>query len=92
MTNGWLSDISTLHRGDDVVVSYSSSTKYLEIKVPIALDDLQFTYNYNAKIMGLGPDGSIDGKISNIKVDVVLGFDLVNLQASIDEFYITHTG
>lgn len=64
----------------------------MEIKVPIALDDLEFSYNYNAKIMGLGPDGSIDGKVSNIKVDVTLGFDLVTLQASIDEFYITHAG
>ncbi|RZC37491.1 uncharacterized protein BDFB_010402 [Asbolus verrucosus] len=68
LTQGWLSDLSTIHRGGD------------------------FTYDYSAKIMGLGPTGGIEGKVSNIAVEVKIGFDTTTLTASLDEFYIIHAG
>ncbi|XP_044267281.1 uncharacterized protein LOC123013047 [Tribolium madens] len=92
LTHGWLSDISTIHRGGDVVVTYSSNSKYLEVTVPIAFDDMQFTYDYSAKIMGLGPRGGIEGKISALTCEVKIGFDVDKIHASLDEFYITHSG
>ncbi|EFA03851.1 uncharacterized protein LOC660232 [Tribolium castaneum] len=92
LTHGWLSDISTIHRGGDVVVTYSSNTKYLEVTVPIAFDDMQFTYDYSAKIMGLGPTGGIEGKIAKLTCEVKIGFDVEAIQASLDEFYITNSG
>nr|XP_015835604.1 PREDICTED: uncharacterized protein LOC103312896 [Tribolium castaneum] len=92
LTHGWLSDLSTIHRSGDVVVSYSSNTKYLEITVPIAFDDLQFTYDYSAKIMGLGPTGGIEGKANSVGVRVKIGFNVETLEASLDEFSITNSG
>ena len=91
LTKGWLEDISTIHRGGDVIVTYSTEAKFLEVTVPIAFDDLQFTYEYSAEIMGLGPTGGIDGKIANIEVEVKIGFDVTNLVLSLDEFEIIDT-
>ncbi|KAJ3653534.1 hypothetical protein Zmor_012781 [Zophobas morio] len=91
LTKGWLEDISTVHRGGDVIVTYSTEAKFLEVTVPIAFDDLQFTYEYSAEIMGLGPTGGIDGKIANIEVEVKIGFDVTNLVLSLDEFEIIDT-
>lgn len=92
LTHGWMSDLSTIHRGGDVVVSYSSNTKLLEVTVPIAFDDMQFTYDYSAKIMGLGPTGGIEGKVSALTCAVKISFDTQNLVANLDKFDITHSG
>jgi hypothetical protein len=92
LTNGWLSDISTMHRGGDVLVEYSSNTRNLEITVPITFNDLMFTYDYAATIMGLGPKGGIDGKITDINIEAKLGFNTETFEATLEEFYITHTG
>ncbi|XP_063922604.1 uncharacterized protein LOC135137005 [Zophobas morio] len=92
LTNGWLSDVSTIHRGGDVIVTYDTDVKFLEVTLPIAFNDLQFTYDYSAKIMGLGPAGYIDGKVTDLAVEVKIGFDPVALVLSLDEFNIVHAG
>ena len=92
LTNGWLSDVSTIHRGGDVLATYDTDVKFLEITVPIGFNDLQFTYDYSAKIMGLGPAGYIDGQVTDLAVEVKIGVDPVALVLSLDEFNIVHAG
>jgi hypothetical protein len=81
-----------MHRGGDVLVEYSSNTRNLEITVPITFNDMMFTYDYAATIMGLGPKGGIDGKITDINIEAKLGFNTETFEATLEEFYITHTG
>ncbi|CAH1368577.1 unnamed protein product [Tenebrio molitor] len=89
---GWLLDLSTIHRGGDVLLSYSHNTKYITANVPISFNDLEFTYDYSAKILGMGPTGGIVGKVTNVQVEVVIGFNIETLRASLDEFYIVKAG
>jgi len=88
LTKGWLQDAATVYRGGDAVVTYHPSTHKLEVSVPLAFKDLMFNFDYSATFMHLGPRGGVEGKVSKVKIDFVLGIDFAGYNASIEEFNI----
>ncbi|XP_068903973.1 uncharacterized protein [Tenebrio molitor] len=90
LTNGNLGDFSSIHRGGDI--DYSKDDQKVTLTLPIAFDDLAITYDYSAKIMGLGPTGGIEGSVTDLAMEVTFGFDYVNLLITLEDFTITNSG
>ncbi|KAJ8918301.1 hypothetical protein NQ315_014171 [Exocentrus adspersus] len=92
LTNGHLDGISTIDRADDVVITYHSSEKTLEIYLPIVFSNLNFTYDYHVIILLIGPKGSIVGKIRDFTMDLKLLFDFNTYHATVESVQTTNTG
>ncbi|CAG9829929.1 unnamed protein product [Diabrotica balteata] len=92
LTHGRLQGISTLKRYQDVLANYQHSTKTLTVTLPIEFADLKFTYDYDVRILGLGPSGSMDGEIQEFKFYLQFALDLEKFVVSIKQLKTTDSG
>ncbi|CAG9769813.1 unnamed protein product [Ceutorhynchus assimilis] len=75
LTSGWLQDISTISRNDDVIVSYNSATKKVAFTLPLKFNVLLFTYKYVTRVTLLKIKGDVLGKIQDVVMNLNLIFD-----------------
>ncbi|XP_028139247.2 uncharacterized protein LOC114333557 [Diabrotica virgifera virgifera] len=90
--NGKLHGISTLKRYQDVLANYVHSSRTLIVTLPIEFVDLKFTYDYDVRIFGLGPSGSMDGEIKEFKFYLQFSLDLEHFVLSIKQLKTTDSG
>ncbi|XP_017786468.1 PREDICTED: mite allergen Der p 7-like [Nicrophorus vespilloides] len=67
LTKGWLQGTSMFKRNGDVTFHELDEGIY-ELIVPLKFDTFLYNYDYSAKIMNLGPSGTVDGQVDNIEV------------------------
>ncbi|KAF7287565.1 hypothetical protein GWI33_005928 [Rhynchophorus ferrugineus] len=92
LTDGWLYNISTINRYDDVVIRVSAAEKKVSLSLPISFDSIGFTYIYDTKYLLLNIKGGVEGKISDIRIDMVFSFDTCNSTFAVDKFSLQDTG
>ncbi|KAG5874040.1 hypothetical protein JTB14_021768, partial [Gonioctena quinquepunctata] len=92
LSDGWLQNLSLLSRDKDIEITYSSSRRIVELEIPIKFDALMFSYNYVTKVFPLTLRGGIEGKLSNVKVNIILSYNTRTSRAHLDKFDITKTG
>ncbi|XP_064213045.1 uncharacterized protein LOC103312900 isoform X1 [Tribolium castaneum] len=90
LSQGWLSDLSTIHRKGEII-SYNYHNKYF-MTIPVAFKEMHFTYDYDTTIMGLKSQGGIEGKISYLSAKVKIGFDSQKLVTFLEDFHIDNSG
>jgi len=90
LTKGWVSDTSSLYRGGDSIVRVDGNL--LTFKVPINFVDFLFDYNYLAEFMGIGPSGTVDGKVDNVEVYAEVSVDFDIKRITLLQFKVVNTG
>ncbi|XP_065163341.1 uncharacterized protein [Atheta coriaria] len=90
MERGWAQDVSEIYRNGNVYMDYTG--RILTINVPIKFNKILFNYDYNAKLMDLGPDGSIEGSATDIQIYFSLALDFNQLVITLNEFDIVKIG
>ncbi|XP_066143817.1 uncharacterized protein [Euwallacea fornicatus] len=78
LTNGWLQDLSTILRYEDIIVSYNSANKTITFLMPLSFRDLLFTYDYVTRVLLFSVSGDVHGKIVDVHMDLTLTYDAVN--------------
>ncbi|XP_066255351.1 uncharacterized protein [Euwallacea similis] len=78
LTNGWLQDLSTILRYEDIIVSYNSANKTITFLLPLSFRDLLFTYDYVTRVLLFSVSGDVNGKIENVHMDLTLTYDAIN--------------
>jgi len=86
LTEGNIADISTMYRSGDASLSLGNT---LGISIPIGFTDLLLNYHYSAKIMNIGPTGSVKAKLKDAVAYIDVNLDLSTLQITDIEFKIT---
>ncbi|XP_044272295.1 uncharacterized protein LOC123016144 [Tribolium madens] len=92
LTNGKLLGFSTLHRSDDATFKYDLLAQTASVGVGIGFQHLGFTYDYSAKIMGLGPKGGIEGTVTDLNMNLEVGFDFKKKVLTLENFSISNSG
>ncbi|XP_023018155.2 uncharacterized protein [Leptinotarsa decemlineata] len=92
LSDGWLQNLSTLSRNTDIKVIYRSSRRSLELQVPVKFDALKFTYDYNTHVFPLSISGGVEGRLNDVKINIILSFDFKGFKAHLDDFDIRNSG
>ncbi|EFA08505.1 uncharacterized protein LOC662271 [Tribolium castaneum] len=92
LTNGKLLGFSTLHRTDDAKFDFNIFNLTATVGVGFGFDQLGFTYDYSAKIMNLGPKGGLEGSVTDLAMNLEVGFDFKNKALTLKDFSITNSG
>ncbi|CAH2007484.1 unnamed protein product [Acanthoscelides obtectus] len=91
LTEGWLQDLATIARLDDVIASYKSQTRTLNIALPLQFDTLVFSYKYDRHV-ALHHKGTVQGKINKVKIDCQLSYNYATYKVHLDKFDIRDSG
>lgn len=92
MTNGWLQELSSIGTYENVYVTYSNDTKKLELSLPLSFDSLLITYKYKYTYLLITISGNIKAKISDVKINLHLGFDFSTYQAFVNKIDVKSSG
>ncbi|XP_044746504.1 uncharacterized protein LOC123308044 [Coccinella septempunctata] len=92
LNQGVMTDASTLHRDGACTVSYNKSSEILVVDIPLAFTDLKFKYSYRVKYMKIGPTGTADGQVTNLRMRVVLSADLNTFLMKLNKYDIVNAG
>ncbi|XP_046393510.1 mite allergen Der f 7-like [Ischnura elegans] len=86
INNGHLQDLATIYRSGDVNLDYKN--KILLVDANLGFKDLQFSYDFKAKFMALGPKGYVVGRGNDINIQFKVHLDLDKGVAGLDLFDI----
>ncbi|CAH1117804.1 unnamed protein product [Phaedon cochleariae] len=92
MTEGWLQDLSTISRFENVTSTYKSSERLLIVALPLKFDALLFTYKYHTEVLLLNLRGDVNGKLEKVKMRITLQFDFNTYKAELSQFDMSDTG
>ncbi|XP_030755170.1 uncharacterized protein LOC115881707 [Sitophilus oryzae] len=92
LTNGTLGGLTNIQRSDDVVVTYTSSSKLLDVTIPITFKKIYFQYHYHVIVLLIGPEGTMTGKIRDLSMELKLSFDFNEYQATYTKASIKSSG
>ncbi|XP_060517351.1 uncharacterized protein LOC132696509 [Cylas formicarius] len=92
LSNGWLQETSTISRYNDVIISYNSETKIMQLTLPLSFKTLLATYDYHAQALLLGVSGKVNVKITNARMDLTMGFNFKTYHAFVDKADVRDTG
>ncbi|XP_076254885.1 uncharacterized protein LOC143192931 [Rhynchophorus ferrugineus] len=92
LTNGWLTDLSTIWTYDEVQINYSNETKILDVTLPLSFDVLLITYDYKTKIILVTIHGDLKAKVKKVKLNLHLGFNFNTYQAFVDKLDVKKSG
>lgn len=92
LSNGWLQDLSTITVYDEVVAKYTRADHLFELTLPIAFNQILIDYNYHVQIVLLGISGTVDAKVSNLKLNLHMGFNFTSYQAFVDNIDVKDSG
>ncbi|XP_067006403.1 mite allergen Der f 7 [Anabrus simplex] len=90
LKEGSLSGLSMLHRSGDATLEYSHGL--LHIQVELGFDNVLLDYDFAAQIMNIGPKGSIQGKIKNLKLFLDIIADIETFDIYLQDLKITDAG
>lgn len=71
---GFLQDLSTIKRYDDVIISYHTSTKKVTFLLPLSFQDLLLTYRYKTRVTLLSITGDMIGKLDDVKLYLEISY------------------
>lgn len=66
--------------------------KLLRIEIGIEIRSVEFTYDYTAEIMDLGPDGYIEGTVDDMIIKADFLIDMTDLYIFMQDFRIERVG
>ncbi|XP_067006364.2 uncharacterized protein [Anabrus simplex] len=84
--NGTLADLATMKRDGDVIISYNKTNPVVD--VTMKFDDLTLVYKYDALIMNIGPQGTIEAIVSGLRINVILEADLKTMKMKLKELHL----
>ncbi|XP_043259255.1 uncharacterized protein LOC122401273 [Colletes gigas] len=87
MTNGQLVGLSTITRGDDIILSYDKKTLTIDISLKFDILDLQ--YDYYLKYAIISRKGSFDGRFTTMKMRTIVSVDFDSYKIALDSVKIT---
>ncbi|XP_065163346.1 uncharacterized protein [Atheta coriaria] len=83
LTKGVAYNVSDIQRNGDVQMKYLD--RILTLSVPLKLNKIHFKYDYDAKIMNLGPKGGVEGNAVNIEVFASLTINFKEMHITMNE-------
>nr|CAI5832111.1 unnamed protein product [Callosobruchus analis] len=89
--DGWLQDLATIARLNNVIASYKSQTRTLKIALPLQFDSLAFSYKYDRHAV-FHHKGTVQGKIEKVKIDCQLSYNYATYKVKLDKFDIRDSG
>lgn len=90
LDKGWLRGLSTLKRIGDSTVQYKYP--YLQTHISLSFTNLTFDYHYEAKFMGLGPGGTVNGNVTDSIFTVDLSLNMVRIRTKLNKFKLNSLG
>jgi len=90
LDKGWAQDVSEFYRNGDASLDYSN--RQLRIEVPFKFNKILFNYDYNMKLMNIGPDGGVEGYAKDVQVFFSLLIDFENMHVTLEKFDIVKIG
>ncbi|XP_076632890.1 uncharacterized protein LOC143347543 [Colletes latitarsis] len=87
MTNGQLVGLSTITRGDDIVLTYDNKT--LTVDISLKFDVLDLKYNYYLKYAIISRKGLFDGRFTTMKMRAVVSINFDSYKILLDSLKIT---
>ncbi|XP_026466900.1 uncharacterized protein LOC113370448 isoform X1 [Ctenocephalides felis] len=86
LTNGTLSDLSTVSRAGNATLHYNN--KLLRLSLGLKFDSLKLDYKYLAKIMNIGPKGNVVAKIRGTEIFLDVIADLHDFTIYLQHFEV----
>ncbi|XP_031345400.1 uncharacterized protein LOC116172340 [Photinus pyralis] len=86
LENGTLNNLNTIERANDSVVKYAPP--YLRVYLPLKTTKVNLHYEYQGNLMGMTPEGVVNGNISHLELAMEAGINLKNLRVNLFKFHI----
>jgi len=92
LTHGYVEEVSSLNISGPVLVKYTSATKIIELTLPLSFKSLLISYDYHAAVLIVKVNGGAQAKVSNVKLNLHLGFNFTNYLAFVDKASVSDSG